>query len=112
MVYYFFFSFPQPKRKFKEIRITSRGGLFGSGELFVKFGFRGGGLFKSGSIIDHLWYAVTRLILWCKFLKCIIVYSKMKDVACSGCLKKKLNMKSFCIFCLVFTIEFLFDFRT
>ena len=49
-----FFSFPQPKRKFKEIRITSHGGLFGSGGLFVKFGFRGGGLFESGGFIDHL----------------------------------------------------------
>ena len=38
-----FFSFPQPKRKFKEIRITSHGGLF------VKFGFRGGGLFVRGT---------------------------------------------------------------
>ena len=50
MVYYFFFSFPQPKRKFKEIQITCYGGFFGSGGLFVKFGFRGGGLFGRGFI--------------------------------------------------------------
>ena len=32
------------------------GGLFESGDLFVKITFTGGGFFESGGLIDHLPY--------------------------------------------------------
>ena len=45
--------------KSREIRITTHGGLFGSGGLFVKITFNGGGLFGTRGLIDHLWHVWT-----------------------------------------------------